>query len=116
MRDAAERSRGRTQKDRRYSKKVMTTALRKEIWGTQEIFTRMFIEFCYVVFLPIKSQQNWGAWVAQSVKRPTSAQVMISWFMSLSPALGSVLTAQSLELASGSPALSAVPPFSLSQK
>ena len=33
----------------------------------------------------------WGAWVAQSVKRPTSAQVMISWFVSLSPASGSVL-------------------------
>ena len=26
-----------------------------------------------------------GAWVAQLVKRPTSAQVMISWFMSLRP-------------------------------
>ena len=35
-----------------------------------------------------------------SVKRPTSAQVMISRFMSLSPASGSVLTAQSLEPAS----------------
>ena len=34
-----------------------------------------------------------GAWVAQSVKRLTSAQVMISQFMSLSPASGSVLTA-----------------------
>ena len=43
-----------------------------------------------------------GAWVAQSVKRPTSAQVMISTFMSLSPTLGSVLTAQSLESASDS--------------
>ena len=42
-------------------------------------------------------KQNWGFWVAQSVKRPTSAQVMILQFVSLSPALGSVLTAQSLE-------------------
>ena len=49
--------------------------------------------------------------MAQSVKRPTSAQVMISWFMSSSPASGSVLTAQSLEPASDpvSPSLSAPP-------
>ena len=64
----------------------------------------------------------WGAWVAQLVERPTLAQVMISWFMGSSPALGSVLTSQSLEpiLDSVSPSLSAPPPFmlclSLSQK
>ena len=34
--------------------------------------------------------------MAQWVKNPTSAQVMISWFMSLSPALGSLLSAQTL--------------------
>ena len=34
-----------------------------------------------------------GAWVAQLVKRPTSAQVMISQFVCSSPALGSMLTA-----------------------
>ena len=39
-----------------------------------------------------------GAWVAQSVECPAAAQVMISWFVSSSPASGSVLTAQSLEL------------------
>ena len=57
-----------------------------------------------------------GSWVAQSVKRPTSAQVMISPFVSLSPASGSVLTAQSLEpaLNSVSPSLSALPLLSLS--
>ena len=56
-----------------------------------------------------------GAWVAQSVKWLTSVQVTISWFMSLSPVLGSVLTAQSLEpsLDSVSPSLSAPPPFML---
>ena len=43
-----------------------------------------------------------GAWVAQSVERLTSAQVMISRFVSSSPALGSVLTAQSLDPASDS--------------
>ena len=53
----------------------------------------------------------WGAWVAQSVKRPTSAQVMISWFVGSSPVSGSVLTAQSLEPVSDSvsPPLSAPP-------
>ena len=60
-------------------------------------------------------EKNRGAWVAQSVKRPTSAQVMISQFVSSSPALGSVLTAQSLEpaLDSISPSLPAPLPFKL---
>ena len=51
--------------------------------------------------------------MAQLVKRLTSAQLMISQFMSLSPMLGSVLTAQSLEpsLDSVSPSLSAPAPF-----
>ena len=60
-----------------------------------------------------------GAWVAQSVERLTSAQVMISQFVGLSPALGSALTAQSLEpaLDSVSPSLSAHPCWrSVSQK
>ena len=52
-----------------------------------------------------------SASVAQSVKHPTSAQVMIVQFMSSSPASGSVLTAQSPEpaLDSASPYLSAPP-------
>ena len=63
-----------------------------------------------------------GAWVAQLAERPTSAQVMISWLVSSSPASGSVLTAQSLEPASDSvsPSLSAPNPLTsclrLSQK
>ena len=54
--------------------------------------------------------------MAQSVERPTSAQVMISRFVSLSPASGSVLTAQSLDPASDSvsPSLSASLSLSLS--
>ena len=32
--------------------------------------------------------RSWGAWVAQSVEHPTSAQVMISQLMSSSPAIG----------------------------
>ena len=49
--------------------------------------------------------------MAQSVKHPTSAQVMISRSVGSSPTLGSVLTAQSLEPVSDSvsPALSAPP-------
>ena len=37
---------------------------------------------------------------SQSVEHPTLAQVTISWFVSASPASGSVLMAQSLEPAS----------------
>ena len=36
--------------------------------------------------------------MAQLFKCPTSAQVMISWFVGLSPALGTVLTAQAWSL------------------
>ena len=52
----------------------------------------------------------WASWVAQSVERPTSAQVMISQSVSSTPASGSVLMAQSLEPAcdSVSPSLSAL--------
>ena len=63
-----------------------------------------------------------GVWVAQSVERPTSAQVMISQLLTLSPVSGSVLTARSLEPASDSvsPSLSAPNPLAfclcLSQK
>ena len=57
----------------------------------------------------------WGAWEAQSVKRPTSAQVTILRSVSSSPASGSGLMAQSLEPASDSvsPSLSAPAPFVL---
>ena len=44
----------------------------------------------------------WGTWAAQSVKPPSSLQVMISQFVGSSPISGSVLTAQSLEPASHS--------------
>ena len=77
----------------------------------------------HALSLPLSQKINiLGAWVAQSVKCPTSAQVMISRSVSLSPASGSVLTAPSLEPASDSvsPSLSDPPPFmlclSLSQK
>ena len=59
-----------------------------------------------------------GAWVAQSVKRLTSAQVMISRFVGSSSMAGSMLTSQSLESNSDSvsPSLSAPPPLALSLK
>ena len=44
--------------------------------------------------------------MAQSVKRPTSAQLMISQFVGSSPTTGSVLTAQTLEPVSDSVSIS----------
>ena len=54
--------------------------------------------------------------MAQSVERPTSAQVVISQSLISSPASGSVLTAQSLEPASDSvsPSLCPSPAHALS--
>ena len=49
-----------------------------------------------------KMQVQGGTRLAQSVGRPTLAQVIISWFVGLSPKLGSVLTTQSLEPVSDS--------------
>ena len=66
--------------------------------------------------LKIKSWMLYrGAWVAQPVKHPTSAQVMVSQFVGSSPASGYVLIAQSLEpaLDSVSPSLSAPPLLAL---
>ena len=88
----------------------------------------LFAPALFVLCLSLKIKINikkivpWGAWMAQSVKRPTSAQVMISQSVSSSPTSGSVLTAQSLEPVSDSvsPSLSDPPSFmlclSLSQK
>ena len=66
-----------------------------------------------------KNEGHGGAWVAQSVGRPTWAQVMISQSVGSSPALGSVLIARSLEPASDSVSPSLAPPLlvlSLSHK
>ena len=51
---------------------------------------------------PHEMDRFWGACMAQSVKRPTSAPVMISRSVGSSPASGSVLAARSLEPASDS--------------
>ena len=57
-----------------------------------------------------------GAWVAQSIKHLTLAQVMISRFVISGPESSSLLTAQNLEPASNSvsPSLIALPSFTLS--
>ena len=47
----------------------------------------------------LKRHNPWGARVAQSVKRPTSAQVMILWLVSSSPCVG--LCADSSEPGAG---------------
>ena len=62
-----------------------------------------------------KNHRLWGTWVAQLVERPTSAQVMVSWFVVLSPALGLLLSVQSL-LQILCPPLSALPLLTLSLK
>ena len=59
-----------------------------------------------MTWFEIKSHTLRDAWAAQSVKWPTSAQVMISQLVSSSPASGSVLTVQSLEPALDSVSLS----------
>ena len=74
---------------------------------------------CFLHTFPTSGYEgaaSWGTWGAQLVKHLTSAQVMISLFVDLSPASGSVLTAQSLEPASDSvsPSLSLSSPFVLS--
>ena len=53
---------------------------------------------CEQMNLSKDKQRSQGAWGAQSVERPTSAQVMISRLASSSPASRSVLTSQGLEL------------------
>ena len=80
-------------------------------WGHPCSVSALAVLFPASVLNPVSSRSasSWGAWVAQLVKRPPLAQVMISRFVSSSPVSGSVLTAQSLELASDSvsPSLSA---------
>ena len=54
------------------------------------------IKFFILDTINLKFSQYGGAWVAQSVECLTLAQVMISQFVSSSPASGSMLTTQSL--------------------
>ena len=47
--------------------------------------TRKNKKYFFLVTKFIETEVKGGAWVAQSVKRPTSAHGMISWFASASP-------------------------------
>ena len=78
---------------------------------SQEVYPKVCSDLCAK-----ENGKNRGAWVAQSVKHPTSTQVRISRSVSSSPASGSVLAAQSLEPAfdSVSPSLSLPLPCSCS--
>ena len=71
--------------------------------------------FLHMYLYTLKTCSWRGTWVAQLVKRLTSAQVVISQLVSSSPTSGSVLTAQSLEPASDSVSPCALS-LSLSQK
>ena len=62
------------------------------------VFVCMFLDLVTSRF----TSNNLGHLSGPVVKHPTSAHVIISPFVGLSPTLGSVLTAQSLEPASGS--------------
>ena len=79
-------------------------------------YTHMCILCIYAYIYTYNNVKYWGAWVAQSVKQLTSAQVIISWLVSSSCVSGSVLTAQSLESApdSVSPSLCPSPIHTLS--
>ena len=85
------------------AKSILRFSLKWVLFSTRHRFQLLW-------FLCLK-KRAWGTWVAQSVEPPTLAQVMISQFVSSSPVLGSVLTAQSLEPASHSvsPSLSLCP-------
>ena len=75
-----------------------------EVFPALCIILFYYREFIFIAFT-FKNKLSRDAWVAQSVKLMTSAQVTISWFVSLSPVPDSVLIAQSLE-----PALDSVSP------
>ena len=74
------------------------------------------LSLCPSSVLSLSFKINRGAWVAQSVKRLTLSQVMISQLVSSSPMSGSVLTTQSLKPASDSvsPSLHPSPALTLS--
>ena len=70
--------------------------------GTQICHMRNLLNYQKLTVISLREEYFWDAWVAHSVKRPTLVQVMISQTVRSSPALGSVLTAWSLEPASDS--------------
>ena len=78
------------------------------------MFLHYYFFSCHVFliqFINIKNKFFRGTWVAQSVERLTSAQVMISRFVGSSPTSGSVLLEPALDSMCAS--LSAPPPLML---
>ena len=80
-----------------YVKKSFTRIHQNSFPGAKgsSVFTNQ--STCYIT-----SIKDWGTWVVQLVEHLTLAQVMISRFVSSSPTLDSLLSAQSLEPASDS--------------
>ena len=78
------------------------------------LLLRQSFLFTMGITIILENTAQGGAWVAQSVRRPTLAQVMISRSVSLSSASGSGLMAQSLEPVSDSVSLSLTLPRSCS--
>ena len=68
--------------------------IKKHTKNSEKDFLECIFTYIDDIFIEIKYSRS--TWVAQSVERPTSAQVMICWLTSSSPASGSVLTARSL--------------------
>ena len=76
------------------------------LWSMESTITMWWRDISHDVYrLPLNGRgTQWGlqhcplrgAWVAQWVKRPTWAQVMISWFVSSSPTSGSLWSVRSL--------------------
>ena len=87
------------------------TARQNKIKQTNATKRPRLISFAWYARLSLILSEQGGAWVAQSVKHLTLAQVMILQFVASSPTVVSVWTAQSLEPASDSvyPTLSASP-------
>ena len=99
--------------------KFLSIYIMLNIWNKSSLFYCVFLLSALMIFYLYittehlnKCTEMKGTWVAQLTECLTSAQVMTSRFMDLSPMLGSVLTAQSLEPAaySVSPSLF-VPPL-----
>ena len=84
--------------------------------GVESLQETLWLIGLAVVVLSFRTSEALGRLLAQSVKCPTLAQVMILGLMSSSSVSGSVLTAQSLEPASdsGSPSITAPPLLALS--
>ena len=83
--------------------KNKTFFFKEEINEVYKVLSSVGVHDTYLIKVKLENTHNaQDTWVAQSVKHLTSAQVMISQFVSSSPTSGSVLTAQSLEPASDS--------------